>query len=215
MENNLQKEEKKSSYIMLSINLADKKLLIVGGGPVAYKRFSQWVGRGAEIHVVAPEFCEAFEKEYENNMGWESEWEYGRVHLHKREFSDQDLEGVWMTYTATRDESLNVAIEDLCRQKGILWGRGDASDSEVQSVALIERGQIQIGISTGGKAPTVVAQIKEKIEGALALDEIEAQIDLLQKLKLRLKSEVPDQAQRAQLLRKAAKLSLEELKKMT
>lgn len=205
MENNLHSTKEKSTYVMMALNLAHKKLLVVGGGPVAFKRFIQWTGRKAEIHVVAPEFCMGFEEL--------SNFQFEGVCLHKRSFKDQDLEGVWMVYIATRDEELNEHIEGLCRQKGILWGRGDLSTSEVQSVAMIERGFVQIGISTSGKAPTVVMQIKEKIEEVLDLEDIEARIDLMQKLKLRLKSEEPDQAQRALLLRKAAKMSLEELER--
>lgn len=215
MKNNPYQGKKRSSYVMMALNLDHKKLLIVGGGPVAYKRFKQWQDRGAEIHVVAVDFCEDFEQIREQGSKVMCAGTHGRqdgtVLMHKREFSGQDLEGKWMVYAATRDEALNESIERQCRDKGILWGRGDVSHSEVQSVAMLESPSVQIGISASGKAPAMIAQIKEKIEGVLDLDEIEEQIDLMQKLKLRLKSEIPDQAQRALILRKAAKMSLKEL----
>ncbi len=198
--------KKKSSYVMMALNLDRKKLLIIGGGPVAYKRFLQWQYRGAEIHLVAPEFCDAFVQDNSK--------ENDQVIFHERIFQAEDLEGVWMVYIATNDPVLNGSVEGLCRQNGILCGRGDALEPDVQSVAMIERGAIQIGISTSGKAPASVAQMKEAIEAAINLEEIEKKIDLMQKLKLRLKSEIPDQAQRAQLLKKAAKLSLVELENL-
>lgn len=191
---------------MMALNLDQKKLLIIGGGPVAYKRFIQWQYRGAEIHLVAPEFCDAFVKDRRG--------EEAHTLFHERVFQDEDLEGVWMVYIATNDPILNERVEKLCHQKGILCGRGDAFEPEVQSVAMIERGAIQIGISTSGKSPASVVRMKEAIEEAIDFEEIESQIDLMQKLKLRLKAEIPDQAQRAQLLKKAAKLSLVELEKL-
>ncbi len=195
--------KKKSSYVMMAVNLEGKKLLIVGGGAVAYKRFSQWQYRGAEIHVVAPQLCDGFQRE-ENTQERE-------LVIHERSFELEDLDGVNMVYIATNVEALNERVEALCHEKGIWCSRSDCSTPEIQSVAMIERGAIQIGVSTGGKSPTLVAEMKMAIEGALNLEELDKRMDLMQKLKLRLKADVPDQAQRAQILKGAAQLTLKDL----
>ena len=195
--------KKKSPYVMMAVNLEGKKMLIVGGGPVAYKRFLQWQYRGAQIHVVAPEFCDGFQREKTSQEG--------ELTLHQRPFKLEDLEGVHLVYIATNLEELNQSVEILCHEKGIWSSRSDCSTPEIQSVAMIERGAIQIGVSTGGKSPVLVAEMKTAIEGALDLEEMEKKMMLMQKLKLRLKADVPDQAQRAQILKGAAQLSLKDL----
>lgn len=188
----------KSSYVMMGVNLKQKKMLIIGGGPVAYKRYAQWRGRGAQIKIVATLFCDAFSETTD-------------AELHLRSFQVEDLDHIDVVYIATENGTLNDEIEKLCRIKSIWCGRADSAEPEIQSVAMIERGMIQIGVSTGGKSPAITAKLKEIIESAIDLESLERQIDMMQELKNRLKRDVPSQAARAQLLKNAVNLKLEDL----
>lgn len=72
--------------------------------------------------------------------------------------------------------------------------------------SMIARGDVSVGITTDGKCPVLGALLRERIEEALP-EELEAIADTAAALTRSLRSAVPDQRERARILR-------EELKKL-
>ncbi len=197
--------KRKSDYLPVALKVAGKKLLIVGGGEVAYRKFIQWQDRGANITVVASEFCVHFEH-VEEVFEW--------VSLLLRPFKAEDLAACDLVYIATNNSVINAEIEALCQSHRIWCARADQAESDFQSLSLIEHGPIQIAIGTSGQAPSVALLIKEDIENEFDWEFLERKIELMAALKQKLKQDVVDQSHRRALLGHALGLTIDELERL-
>lgn len=82
----------------LSLDLAGRRVVAVGGGPVAARRVRDFLAAGAEVHVVAPQLCPALAELV------------GEVTWHPRRYRDGDLEGAWLVHTATGDPLVDARV---------------------------------------------------------------------------------------------------------
>lgn len=206
----------KSSFMPLSISMAGKTIVFIGGGEVVYRKWKSFSGRGASLVIVAPQLNEKLEEALRQDS---------QAFLHRlQHYSPEVLEGADLVYIGTNDEQVNDQALQDAKQRKIWCGRADESalstrgsegqHSDWMGMALIEKGSFQIGISTGGRSPAGVAALKTKIEAALDLDHIETYLELMEALKKRLKEEEPDQVKRAVYLRQASQYTIENLERL-
>lgn len=146
------------AYFPMFIQLEAAPCLVVGGGHVALRKVRKLLPYGAKLRVVAPRFLPELER-----LGAEAGLE-----LLCRKFEPGDLPGSVLVIAATGDRSVNREIAALCRESGIPVNAVD--DKEACSFlfpALVRRGPLSIGISTGGASPSAAVSIKERIEACL------------------------------------------------
>src|SRR6185503_6359427 len=84
----------------LLLDLAGRRAVVVGGGPVAARRAGALVDAGADVVVVAPDVCEDLAELVAA----------GRVRLERREYLPGDLAGAWLAHTATGDRATDSAV---------------------------------------------------------------------------------------------------------
>jgi uroporphyrin-III C-methyltransferase len=77
----------------LLLDVRGRRVLVVGGGPIAARRMQGLLDAGAEVHVVTPFVCEDV---------WDAATA-GKVTVQLREFAAEDLSDVWLVHTATGD----------------------------------------------------------------------------------------------------------------
>ena len=143
------------AFFPFFIDLASKKILIVGGGKVALRKAEKLLSYGADIAAVSPAFCEGFT-------------DLKGVMLYCREFADSDISGAFAVIAATDDNELNAHIYRLCTERNILVNTvDDPENCGFYFPALVQCGNVTAGISTGGKSPIFARYIKEKIEETL------------------------------------------------
>lgn len=165
-------------------NIDGKTFLVVGGGKVAKGKVERLKPFTGNILVLA------------------KETDIQGVRVLRKAFEENDLALGDYVIGATDDRALNENIAVLCRQKNIPVNIVDApSLCTFIFPSLIKRGDLTVGICTGGKSPAMSQYIRGKIEQALP-DNIEELIDELSNLRERLKQEVPNQADRAVILKK-------------
>src|SRR5437763_3115043 len=70
------------SGLPVLLDVAGRRVVVVGGGQVAARRVRSLQEAGASVHVVAPEIS--------------AELAGGEVALHRRSFRDTDLDGAWL-----------------------------------------------------------------------------------------------------------------------
>ncbi|WP_456401096.1 precorrin-2 dehydrogenase/sirohydrochlorin ferrochelatase family protein [Persephonella sp.] len=139
----------------LFINLAEKKILIVGAGNVALRKIEKLIPFTKNIKVVAKETL----KEVEELCKRE------KIELIKKEFSLEDLNGIDIAIVAVDNIELQKMIFNFCRSKGILVNSVDSPDyCDFIFPAYVKRGDIVIGITTSGKAPGLSGKLREIIE---------------------------------------------------
>ena len=166
------------AYFPLFLDLSGKTVLIVGGGPVASRKARVLLDYGPRVLVCAPRFVPQLE-------------ELSGAELRRQPFVPELLEGVSLAVAATDDRVLNRTVSQLCREGGIPV---DVADSREESTflfpAVVRRGRLSVGISSGGSSPTACAYLRRELERALpqALGPI---LDWLEELRGELRDSLP------------------------
>ena len=138
------------AYFPMFVELEGRPCLIVGGGAVALRKARKLLPYGPCLTVVA----QSFVPELEALEG---------AALCRRAFRPRDVEGQALVVAATGDGALNREIAALCRARRIPVNAVDDKDNcTFLFPALVRRGPLSIGISTGGASPTAAVYVKEK-----------------------------------------------------
>ena len=186
------------AYFPLFIELDETPCLIVGGGMVALRKAEKLLSYGARLTAVAPVFA----------PGWDTlsscpqpDTQPGRVTLLRRAFCPSDIDGQALVIAATDDAAVNAAIAAQCRAARIpVNAVDDPENCTFLFPALVRRGALSVGISTGGASPTAAACVRRRIEDALPEGGVwEEILDVLAAQRPRVKACVPDEKARAKI----------------
>ena len=144
-----------SRYYPVFLDLLDRPCVVVGGGHVACRKVRSLVDAGARVTVVAPkgdpEIC---------NLAAE-----GRIIWHDHPYRPGDLSGAFLVFGATDDMEVNEAVATEARQAGIPVNIVDVPGlCDIIIPAVVNRGDFQIAISTGGAAPALARTIRKQLE---------------------------------------------------
>ena len=143
------------AYFPFFIELTGKRGLIVGGGPVALRKAETLLPYGPALTAVSPQFVPGFQ-------------ELSGLTLLRQPFSEEALEGAYFAVAASGDRALNRRVSALCRARGILVNAADDRENcTFLFPALVGRGALSVGVSTGGSSPTAAVWLKERIDGLL------------------------------------------------
>ncbi len=134
-----------------------KKCLLVGGGNVALRKAEKLVPFGPELTVCAEELREEFLKL--------------PVKVFRRGYDRSLLKDMDFVIAATDDRAVNAQISKDCRECGIAVNSvDDPENCDFFFPALVCRGDVTIGISTGGASPALAAVVREYLESVLPKD---------------------------------------------
>ena len=142
-------------YFPMFIDIADKKILVAGGGTIALRRIRTLLKFGADIHVIAPDLCEELTQLEEE----------GKIKTEHREYRTGDIRGEQIVLAATDDHEVNRKIWEECRAAGIIVNVADDKklcDFYFPSVVMTD--EAVIGINSGGADPSITKKIRRKIE---------------------------------------------------
>lgn len=142
----------------LFADLRDRPVLVLGGGTVARRKVEALLHAQARVRICArtlvPELA-----------GWR---EAGRIEHVASDFRPELLDEAWLLVAATDDVELNRTAAAAAAQRRIFANVvDDAGLSSVQVPAVVERGPVQVAISSGGGAPMVARHLRRRIERLL------------------------------------------------
>src|SRR5438876_5181615 len=141
----------------LFLNLAGRRVLLVGGGPVAAAKLQQLLAAGADVQVVAPDVVEEIDRTAAS-CG---------VVIARRPFVPEDLDNAWLVVAAaTADVNRDVAAAAEARRIFVNAVDDPANASAFLS-GVIRREGVTIAISTNGDAPGLTALIREGFDELL------------------------------------------------
>jgi uroporphyrin-III C-methyltransferase/precorrin-2 dehydrogenase/sirohydrochlorin ferrochelatase len=142
------------------LKLAGRKVLVVGGGPVAAAKVNGLLEAGAEILVVAP----VLRQEIVDAAA------AGRIAAVARPFSESDLGGAWLVVAAATPEvNREVAAAAESRRLFVL-AVDDPSAASAYGAGTLRRGGVTVAISTDGRAPALAGLLREGIDAVLPAD---------------------------------------------
>ncbi len=157
-------------YYPIYLDLRERHVLIVGGGPIATGKAQGLVEAGARVCVVAPEVSAAIQR-------WHAE---GALVWHARAFVDSDIDGQFMVIGATDDKALNARVYQLANaQQRVANAVDDLDNCNFIAPAIARRGALQVAVSTSGASPALAKQIRDRIEHELLTDEAAALAEFL------------------------------------
>lgn len=141
-------------YYPLALDLRDRRVVVIGGGPVATRKAAELLKAGARLTVVSPTVSARLAR-------WARE---GRLRHRARAYRRGDLRGACLAVAATSmpEEHTKIAVE----------ARGTATWLNVVdepalcdfiAPAVIRRGDLTIAISTGGKNPALARRLKRTL----------------------------------------------------
>ncbi|HIZ82641.1 MAG TPA: bifunctional precorrin-2 dehydrogenase/sirohydrochlorin ferrochelatase [Candidatus Mediterraneibacter pullistercoris] len=145
-------------YFPMFVNLAEKKILVVGGGNVALRRIMTLLKFGADIHVIAPEICEELACLAEE----------GELSVELRKYQPGDIRGAQIVLAASDDRDTNHRIWEECRAAGITVNvADDRSLCDFYFPSVVMTDDAVIGINCGGMDHAKVKETRIKIEEML------------------------------------------------
>lgn len=147
--------KKRYPYYPIFIDIEDRNVLIVGGGNVCARKAETMMKYGARVTIASPEFTEEIEQ-------WASE---GKLQLRRKTYELADLDGASIVIASTDDPCVNARVARDCRRRKIPVNVVDVTHlCEFIVPAIVERGSIQIAVSTGGKSPALARTLKEDLQ---------------------------------------------------
>lgn len=185
------------SAFPMFVELGGRRCLVVGGGNVARRKAESLLSFGAEVTVVAPEIQEALKG-------------HPAVTAMERPFREADLEEAYFFVIAASDDpAVNARVAALCQSRHIPVNRADENGSAgFLFPALVKKGDLTVGISTGGASPRAAGYFRRLIEAALPEKTGEILSDL-RRVREEIKTRRPPGKLRGALLRAVAERSLQ------
>jgi siroheme synthase-like protein len=143
------------SLFPIFVKLQDRLVVMIGGGEVAAQKINGLLRAGARIRVIAPEVNAAF-------IGLIGA---GQIEWLKREFDRRDLEGATLVIAATSAPGVNAAVFQEAEERGILCNAvDDIENCHFYYGSIVQRGDLQIAISTNGKSPYLAQRLRQELE---------------------------------------------------
>ena len=130
-------------HFPMFVNLNNQPVLVIGGGMVALRKIEKLRPYGPHITVISPKIHPDIMR-------------IPGLYLQKRPFEKNDLnDTLAMVIASSNDSQLNQRIAAICREKKIPVNVvDDPQKCSFLFPALIQKGYLSAGISTGGSSPT-------------------------------------------------------------
>lgn len=179
------------SQLPLNIEVAGRKILVVGGGAVAARKIRNLLAAGADVTAIAKEFLPDLER-LSHAAG---------LRLVTGGYDSSRLTGLFMVVAATDNPAVNQAIADDAKRRNLLVAVADAPESGNCSFpALLKRGSLQIAVSTNGRCPAFAVKVRDRIAELVGEEYAEA-LDQLADYREKLLTEGNSSTYNAQLIR--------------
>ena len=124
---------------LVGLRLADRKVVVVGGGTVAQRRLPLLVATSADVHVISRSATPAVEA-------------MSGITLTLRAFREGDLEGAWYVIAATDDPDVNAAVVEEAERRRIFCVRADAGrEGTAVTPATFDYEGLSVGVLAGGE----------------------------------------------------------------
>jgi uroporphyrin-III C-methyltransferase/precorrin-2 dehydrogenase/sirohydrochlorin ferrochelatase len=183
------------SLFPMFLKLDGRRCLVVGAGSIARPKIESLARARARVTVVAPDA-------HPDVAEWARE---GKLELHQREFVPADLTAAFLVVAATDRRAVNHAVAEAARAQGVLCNSvDDPPDCDFYYPSVVERGDLQVAVSTGGKSPALAQRLREELSAMLPED-VGPWLDLLGKQRLRVLAALPASDERKQILHQLAR----------
>ncbi|HJZ66100.1 MAG TPA: bifunctional precorrin-2 dehydrogenase/sirohydrochlorin ferrochelatase [Candidatus Acidoferrum sp.] len=143
------------SLFPMFVKLEGRQVVIVGGGEIAVGKLDGLLQAGAKVAVVSPAV----------NSQVSSLVKEGKIEWREKQFAPEDLEGAFLVIAATSVPSVNESVYRAADARGLLCNAvDDIENCHFYYGAVVQRGDLQIAISTNGKSPALAQRLRKELE---------------------------------------------------
>lgn len=148
--------------INFNLDIAKRKILIVGAGNVAKRRLKKILesSKDIKINIVSPNFDREVKLIFERETN---------VKFFERKFRFSDLRNIDIVIACTNDKALNQEISKICYEKKIFVNNAsDQSLSTMHFTSNIKINKIiELNLNTGGQSPFLSKIMRILVEKVL------------------------------------------------
>jgi siroheme synthase-like protein len=145
-----------SELLPLFLMLSGRRVLLVGGGPVAASKLRTLLAAGADVRLVSPEVRPEIER--------------AGVAIERRGFEPSDLEGVWLVVAAAPPDVNRQVAEAAETRRIFVNAVDDPANATAFLSGVVRRDGVTLAISTSGQAPGLTALLREALDEVLPSD---------------------------------------------
>ena len=160
------------------LQLAKKKVLVIGAGEVAERKIQALLASNAEILLLAKKINKNIQNLIDNKQ---------IIYLGE-DFQEEFIDEVFFIISATDDREFNQKISQIAEKKAKFCNCVDDLDnSSLILGANLNRGKLQIAVSSSGISPVFARIIRDKLELFLP-NYLENCLDILAKYREKIKN---------------------------
>ncbi len=138
------------------LKLDGRRVVVVGGGPVAASKIESLLAAGAIVTVVAPVITPEIERP-------------GITQI-KRPFESSDLDGAWWVVAAAPPEVNRQVLVAAESRRVFVNAVDDPPNATAYLGGVVRRSGVTIAISTAGRAPALSGLLREALDAWLPAD---------------------------------------------
>lgn len=139
------------------MNLDRRLTVVVGGGSVAARKAADLFDAGAVIKMISPEFNSEILNMQRNFPD--------RVKTIQRGYSQGDLEGAVLVFSATDDPEVNARVFKEAEDRNILINAvDDPPNCSFYVPSFVRKGDLIFSLSTCGSSPAMAARLRRMME---------------------------------------------------
>lgn len=137
------------------LKLEGRRCLVVGAGTIAEGKIRGLLQAGASVEVIAPQAALQIQEWFgQGVLSWKP-----------RAFEPRDLDHVSMVVAATPSREVNTQIFQEARLRNVLCNSvDDPENCDFYYPAVVQRGDLQIAISTNGRSPALAQRLRQELE---------------------------------------------------
>jgi siroheme synthase-like protein len=143
------------SLFPIFVKLQGRLVVVVGGGEIAAGKIEGLLQAGARVRVIAPEVHLAFAEPIRNR----------KIEWVPRKFKAGDISDATLVIAATSAPGVNASVFREAEARGILCNAvDDIENCHFYYGSIVQRGDLQIAISTNGKSPALAQRLRQELE---------------------------------------------------
>ena len=146
----MMKEKKENVFLPISLNITDKKILIVGGGKVAAHKMKLLSRFSMNLTILAPKICEAIATE--------------KFKVIVKKYEAADLADYFLVYACTDNQELNKKIKSDANQRGLLVNVADnPALCDFVSPAIYKQDELTVAVGSNALNVKKSIAVRDKI----------------------------------------------------
>ena len=143
------------SLFPIFVKLQGRLVVVVGGGNIAAGKIPGLLQSQARVRIIAPQINSQI-----------SAWvNAGEIDWSSKEFVPEDLKDATLVIAATSIPAVNAAVFQAAEARGIFCNAvDDIANCHFYYGSIVQRGDLQIAVSTNGKSPALAQRLRKELE---------------------------------------------------